>query len=244
MAGTSPGPSPLLAPQAIPTAFVNAPGVNIVVYRSEHNQILSLHWTDGPTGLDDLSGVAGTPPAAGEPFGYYTPHDDMHQVVYRARDGHLWELSWTGAAAVVGRDSTSLSGAPPATGNPVAYYNAGRNTKHVIYGSAHILLNDISWTAGSLPGHLDLTEAAAAFPATDRLAAFTVEGPNDTQHVAYRGLNNHIYEVVWPVPVVLPPPIVTISPGPLIAPEDVALFDARWMDAADLSKRLEETRSR
>ena len=230
------------APRAAgdPTAFVNAPGVNIVVYRSEHNQILSLHWTDGPTGLDDLSGFAGTPPAAGEPFGYYTPHDDMHQVVYRARDGHLWELSWTGAAPVAGRDLTSLSGAPPATGDPVAYYNAGRNTKHVIYGSAHILLNDISWTPGSLPGYLDLTEAATAHPATDRLAAFTVEGPNDTQHVAYRGLNNHIYEVVWPVPVVLPPPIVTISPGPLIAPEDVALFDARWMDAADLSKRLDE----
>ena len=51
------------APRAAgdPTAFVNAQGVNIVVYRSEQNQILGLYWTDGPSGLDDLSGVAGTP---------------------------------------------------------------------------------------------------------------------------------------------------------------------------------------
>jgi hypothetical protein len=30
----------------------------------------------------------------------------------------------------------------------------------------------------------------------DRPAAFTVEGPN-TQHVAYRGTDQHIYEVRW-----------------------------------------------
>ena len=142
------------APRAAgdPTAFVNAPGVNIVVYRSEHNQILSLYWTDGPSGLDDLSGVAGTPPAAGEPFGYYTPHDDMHHVVYRAQDGRLWELYWTGAAPVAGRDLTWLSGAPAATGTPVAYYSAGTNTKHVIYRSADSRLHEIWWTAGQRAG--------------------------------------------------------------------------------------------
>ena len=138
--------------------------------------------------------------AAGEPFGYYTAHDDMHQVVYRAQNGHLWELYWPGAAPVAGRDLTWLSGAPAATGNPVAYYSAGTNTKHVIYRSADGRLHEIWWTAGGAPGHVDLTEAAAAPPAADRPAAFTVEGPN-TQHVVYRGPDNHIYEVVWPVAV-------------------------------------------
>jgi hypothetical protein len=32
--------------------------------------------------------------------------------------------------------------------------------------------------------------------AADRPTAFTVEGAN-TQHVAYRGTDNHIYEVFW-----------------------------------------------
>ena len=163
----------------------------------------------------------------------------MHQVVYRAQNGHLWELYWAGAAPVAGRDLTWLSGAPAATGNPVAYYSAGTNTKHVIYRSADGRLHEIWWTAGGAPGHVDLTEASAAPPAADRPAAFTVEGPN-TQHVVYRGTDNHIYEVVWPVAVPVPPPIVTISPEPLVTPEDVAQFDARWMRPDDLGQRIAE----
>lgn len=39
------------------TAFVNAAGVNIVVYRGTNSRILSLYWADGPSGLDDLSAL-------------------------------------------------------------------------------------------------------------------------------------------------------------------------------------------
>lgn len=231
------------APRAAgdPTAFVNAAGINIVVYRSEHDQILALGWTDGPTTLEDLSGVAGTPSAAGEPVGYYTPHDDMHQVVYRAHDGHLWELQWIGASRVGGRNLMWLSGAPPATGRPAAYYSAATNTKHVIYHSLDGRLHEIWWSAGGTPQHVDLTEAAAAFPAADRPAAFTVEGAG-TQHVVYRGLDNHIYEVQWPVEVAAPPPLVALSEGQQVTPEDVALFDARWMNPDVLRRRLDEYR--
>ena len=233
----------IAAPRAAgdPTAFTNAGAVNIVVYRSVNNQILGLYWADGPSGLDDLSGVAGTPPAAGDPFGYYTPHNDAHQVVYLGNDGHLWEIYWTGAAPVIGWDVTAQSGAPVAIGNPVAYYSAGTNTKHVIYRSANGRLHDISWTpgAGGFPAHVDLTAAAAAPAAAERPAAFTVEGPN-TQHVTYRGTDNHIYEVRWPISVPIPPPIVSISPGPQVTADDIAQFDARWMSAEDRQQRLNE----
>ena len=40
------------------------------------------------------------------------------------------------------------------------------------------------------------------------------------------------------------PAIVTISPGPLATPEDVAQFDARWMNPEDLRQRLDEYRLR
>ena len=46
--------------------------------------------------------------------------------------------------------------------------------------------------------------------------------------------------MVWPVDVTVPPPLVTISPEPLITPEDVALFDARWMNPDHLSQRIDE----
>lgn len=187
------------APRAAgqPSAFVNAAGVNIVVYRGVNSRIFGLYWAEGPSGLDDLSGVAGTPPAAGDPFAYYTAHDDTHQIVYLGNDGHLWELYWPGVAPVVGWDLTAPSGAPAAAGAPVAYYSAGTNTKHVIYRSADGRLHEIWWVpGGGTPAHVDLTAFAGAPPAADRPAAFTVEGPN-SQHVAYRGTDNHIYEVRW-----------------------------------------------
>ena len=189
----------IAAPSAAgdPTAFVNAVGENIVVYRSGTGHILSLYWANGPSGLDDLSGVAGTPAAAGDPVGYYTAHDNAHQVVYRAGNGHLYELYWPGVAPVSGWDLSALSGAPAATGNPAAYYSAGTNTKHVIYRSSDGRLHDIRWVpGGGTPAHVDLTAVAGAPPAADHPAAFTVEAPS-SQHVAYRGTDNHIYEVRW-----------------------------------------------
>jgi hypothetical protein len=189
-------PAPTAAGQ--PSAFVNAAGVNFVVYRADVNDhILSLYWADGPSGLDDLSGFAGTPPAAGDPVAYHTAHDDIYQVVYLGNDGHLWELYWQGPAPVVGWDITAQSGAPPPAGTPAAYYSAGTNTKHVIYRSDDRRLHEIWWVpGGGTAAHVDLTAAYGAPPAADRPAAFTVEGPN-TQHVTYRGTNKHIYEVIW-----------------------------------------------
>ena len=186
------------APQAAgePTAL-DAAGVNLVIYRSVQDEILSVYWTDGPSGLDNLSGVAGTPPAAGDPVAYYTAHDNTTQVVYLGTDGHLWELYWVGVEPVAGWDLTALSGAPKATGTPAAYYSAGTNTKHVIYRAADGGLHEIWWVpGGGTPAHVDLTAAYGAPPAAGDPAAFTVEGPN-TQHVTYRGIDNHIYEVRW-----------------------------------------------
>ncbi|HYO84776.1 MAG TPA: hypothetical protein VES20_25465 [Bryobacteraceae bacterium] len=172
-------------------------GVNIVVYRSTDGHIRSLYWSNGPIGVDDLSGVAGTPVAAGDPVAYYTPHDDAHQVVYRAADGHIWELYWNGVAPVAGWDLTAQADAAPATGNLAVYYSAGTNTKHVLYRSADGRVHEIWWTpGGGIPAHVDITARYGAPLAADRPAAFIVDGPN-TQHVAYRGTDNHIYEVIW-----------------------------------------------
>ncbi len=187
------------APKAAgnPSAFVNGSGVNIVVYRSTAGEILSVYWSDGPSGLDELSSVAGTPAAAGDPVAYYTAHDDTHQVVYLGNDGHLWELYWPGVAPVAGWNLTAPSGAPAAVGTPAAYYSAGTNTKHVIYRSSDGQLHELWWVpGGGTPAHVNITASYCAPAAADRPAAFTVDGPN-TQHVAYRATDDHIYEVRW-----------------------------------------------
>jgi hypothetical protein len=187
------------APKAAgdPTAFANAAGLNFVVYRSKDNgEILSLYKSEGLSGLDRLSVVAGTPPAAGDPFGYYTAHDDTIQIVYLANDGHIYELYSTRNETIRGWDITPSDGAIGSS-NFSAYYSAGTNTKHVFYRSADGHLHEIWWVpGGGTPAHVNLTLRFGAPLAADRPAAFTVEGPN-TQHVAYRGTDYHIYEVIW-----------------------------------------------
>lgn len=89
------------------------------------------------------------------------------------------------------------AGAPAPVGTPAAYYSAGTNTKHVMYRSADGGLHEIWWVpGGGEPAWVNLTAAYGAPRAADRPTAFTVEGPN-TQHVAYRGTDGHIYEIRW-----------------------------------------------
>src|SRR5919108_4560714 len=213
-ASASPGPTPPADAQG--SAFIGSQGTNIVLYRGQDSHIHSLYWKGNDRiGWDNLSGVAGTPLAkrygflpvySPDPVGYYTAHNDTHQVVYRGQDDHLYELYWEGNAPVVGWDITDRTpGAPVARYNVCnfsAYYSAGTNTKHVIYVTEDYHLHDIAWTPGRpdsvRPEHFDLTTLTSPPlpPARGRPATFTVEGPN-TQHVAYRGSDNHIYEVIW-----------------------------------------------
>ena len=183
------------APPAVgnPSAYSGG-GYNIVVYRGTNGHILSVYWQNGPSGLDDLSGFAGTPAADSDPVAYYTAHNDTHQIVYRAANGHLYELYWVGVAPVVGWDLTAATGAPAAVGNPSAYYVGAENTKHVIYRSSDGRLHEIWWYPGQAPGYGDLTAFAGAPLAAENPAGFTENG---RQHVAYRGTDARIYEIRW-----------------------------------------------
>jgi len=65
-----------------------------------------------------------------------------------------------------------------------------------MYRSANGRIQEIWWVqGGGTPVHVDLATLGAAPPAADRPSAFTLEGPN-TQHVAYRATDGHIYEVI------------------------------------------------
>ena len=117
--------------------------------------------------------------------------------MYCATNGHLYELFWRGVPAVQGRDLTALSGAPTPVGTVSGGYNPGDNTQHVIFrsgdGRPHELWHFVGETAVH---HGDLTAAYAAPAAADRPMYYaTPSAPN--QHVAYRGTNGHIYELIW-----------------------------------------------
>lgn len=190
--------------QAVPAAgdpwpyYDSVRSTNIVAFRGTDRHIRSLYWGPGVAlGQDDLSGTAGTPLAAGDPFAWFTAVDDTHRVVYRASNGHLHELAWVNVAPVQGRDLTALSGAPSAVGNVSGGYNPADNTQHVIFRSSGGRLHELWYFLGETAvHHVDLTAAYDAPPAADRPMYYaSVRAPN--QHVAYRGRNGHIYELLW-----------------------------------------------
>ena len=190
--------------QAVPAAGDPWPyydpirSTNIVIFQGTDRHIHGLYWgPDGAVGQDDLSGFAATPPAAGDPFAWFTPAEDTNRIVYRAADGHLHELFWPNVAPVRGRDLTALSGAPRAVGDATGGFNPSDNTQHVIFRSSDGRLHELWHVLGETAvHHTDLTAAYAAPPAIDRPVYYaTARAPH--QHVAYRGTNGHIYELLW-----------------------------------------------
>jgi predicted MPP superfamily phosphohydrolase len=171
--------------------------ISIAVYRGTDGEIHSLYAGLGPVGHDGLSAFVGLPPSAGEPFAYFMPSVNVHQIVYRGVDGAIYEIYSVGTAPAAGwSPSASAPDAPPAVGDPVAYYSAGTNTKHVIYRSADGHLNELWWVPGAPPAWVDLTIFAAAPTAVEDPTAYTIDGPN-SQHVAYRSHDGNVHEIRW-----------------------------------------------
>jgi hypothetical protein len=188
--------APAHPPAGTPAGMADAT-FDYAIYRGADGQILSRY--SGPQdGTDLLSGVAGTRPAASDPVALYLAHIDYKQIVYRAGNGHLYELYWAGGDVVRGRDVSAPPSAPDATGKPAIYYHAASNTIRAVYrASDNKTLHEIGWTPGGAdaPWHLNLNRLARDVPdCKDSPAAATVDGPN-SQHVAYRGSNDHVCEL-------------------------------------------------
>ena len=171
---------------------------SIVVFRATDGHIRSLYWS-GPAapGQDDLSGYARMPAAAGDPCAWFTLADDTHRIVYRAGNGHVVELFWPNVAPVRGRDLTRLAGSPPAAGNVTGGYNAADNTSHAIYAAADGTLHELWYFLSTNTVQWSNLSAAFGAPAAaDRPVYFsTATAPH--QHVAYRGTDGHIHELLW-----------------------------------------------
>jgi hypothetical protein len=189
------------------SAFFNAHGDHMVVYKSNpdgHICFLGFRGPDPPTS-HNLSDLAGTPLATWDippPAAYYLEQNDMHQIVYRARDDrHLYEIFWGRGAGVIGWDITRAAGAPLAAQAPLAYYHAATNTKHVIYINDERHTIDIAWAPGNTtPQFRDLTrEFGLPHASPSMAAAFAIEGGR--QHIVFVDSpplpsQTHIFELI------------------------------------------------
>ena len=193
---TASAAAPPAAGRAAP--MVDDSGTHVVVYRAADGVIHDLYWTTGAVRVEDLSGYAGRPPAAYDPAAYWTAHDSLHEVVYVDAAGQVQELWWAGAAPVQGRALTTRFGpAYTAVGTPAAYYSPQTEARHAAFRSVHGGLHLLTWTAPNEDVHLlDLTGQYGLPAAAGDPAAAVVPGTR-RQHLAYRGVDGHIYEVTW-----------------------------------------------
>jgi hypothetical protein len=191
-----------------PSAYLDTNhGVNLVVYRGTDDCIHRIYWDEaGVYGHYNLTtwGLAIAPKAAGDPFAYYTAHNDTHQVAYRTQNGEIYELWWKGNLAVTPRNlSAEAPGAPRAASDPFAYYCAGLNgfsSKHVFYAGLDGRLHELTWWLHfpDTAQHTDLTVAAHAPNGVVGRPSGVVVEPYE-HHIFYRGTNNHIHEIRWEV---------------------------------------------
>jgi hypothetical protein len=142
---------------------------------------------------DALSQTAGAPTGSGTPVGY-VGKDGYRHVIYRAQDGHLEELWWTGPNPPGHGDITTNVGAPHCAGNPTAYQKtSGENV--VIYRGVDQHVHGLYWLTGDVR-HDDLSGFAHA-PMTDGNPAAYYTSHDDTNQIVYRGLDGHLHELWW-----------------------------------------------
>jgi hypothetical protein len=142
-------PSAAGDPAAYHTSFDD---VHQVVYRSADGHVHELWWQgNNPVSHWDLTAATKDAPVAandssGDPIAHYNAGDNTKHVIYRARDGHLYDLSWVpGTAKPSCIDLTAYAVAPLAADKPSAFVVAP-NTQHVLYRGNDNQIHEIRWS--------------------------------------------------------------------------------------------------
>jgi hypothetical protein len=171
-------------------------GTQHVNYRGADNHVYEL-WDDGTAWhFNDLTAATGAPLAASDPRGYVFSAQATQHVNYRGADNHVYELWDDGTAWHFNDLTVAAAGSLLADSDPNGYVFDSQGTQHVNYrgpqGHIYELWNDgTAWHFGG-----DLTAIVGSLAAAVDPHGYVFAAQN-TQHVNYRGIDNHIYELWW-----------------------------------------------
>ena len=177
-----------------------AQGTQHVVYIDANGTIYELWWDTNGWHQNNLTAATGTGGAHGEPAAYVFDAQGTQHVVYVGVDSDVHELWWD-PNGWHHADLTAITGAPgPANAVPVGYVFAAQGTQHVVYVGVDSDVHELWWDPNGWH-HADVTVAAGGAPpaASDpyiNLAGYVFEAQG-TQHVLYRGTDNHVHELWW-----------------------------------------------
>jgi len=173
------------------SGYVNA--AQLVVYRGTDNDIHQLYNNGTQWAHQDLSVLAGGPPAAGDPFGFHGPAG-RQLVDYRGTDGHIHQLYINGSGVWVHKDLTTVTNAPLSAGDPFQYqkgsdiqiipFRGVDNDIHQLY----TINNNTQWV------QTDASARAGAPFAASNATGFV----SGIQYMHYRGVDNHVRQLYVP----------------------------------------------
>lgn len=201
--------APRAAGDAIPVGhYTPATDTTHVIYRGSDRQIHTLYWVgqqvvryDGPTTTD------GALLAKGNPASYVDTDHLKYIIAYRGDDDHIHSLYWSGASPF-GHDNLSyVAGAPPAAGDPVAYYipthaygvnfaNAAYFVNQVTYRSVYGDLIELWWVGEERVQYGNLTQLSNGPKANSDPYAY-YDPASNTKHVIYYAADGHLHELWW-----------------------------------------------
>jgi hypothetical protein len=142
----------------------------------------------------------GAPIAASEarPACHVFAAEGTQHVFYRASDGRIVELWWSGGdPARWGYLTNSGNGAPQAAGDPASHVFVAEGTQHVFYRTADGRIVELWWAAGGPARWGYLTTPGNGAPAATGTPACHVFAAEGSQHVFYREGSGDVIELWW-----------------------------------------------
>jgi hypothetical protein len=184
-----------------------------VFYRGEDdNHIYELRWRrqDDPHWRHfDLTKITETEAdetlAADSPSAYFWDDHGSQHVFYRGQNNHIYELYWRRREERPNwrhADLTEITGAPAARGSPAAHVWQDDERQCVFFRGEDNHIHELRWRRQDDPhwSYFDLTRITET-EAEETLAADSpatyVWDDDESQHVFYRGQNDHIHELHW-----------------------------------------------
>lgn len=133
-----------------------------------------------------------------DPSGYVWEIDSSEHVVYRGADDHIHELSSSGGSDWVHKDLNKDINAPLTSSDPSGYVWDGDGIcppeENVVYRGVDNHIYELRSSNGEDWYYIDLTDKAEAPLASGNPSGYAWE-KDSTEHVIYRGVDDHIYEL-------------------------------------------------
>ena len=137
------------------------------------------------------------PNAVGHLTGHIVTEQDSQHIFYRGEDAHIHQLWSNSLNQWKYSDLTLETNSSNASGSPLSYYFPNQRSQHVFYRGTDNHVHQLFWTKGEGWRRNDITQKSGDAPLADSDLTGYVFSYQQSQHVFYRGTDNHVHQLFW-----------------------------------------------